>query len=151
MVVKIGNRKRNSIATPSNTLPNWRTQNSKPFSNSSNSNPTSAAVVVNSPPFSVTSRPITPQLDRRTAYFDSPPESVTSGSSSPLSSSQPQKSRRVILPYGGAKSDGLLNQHAFISCNVIAAAERRKRDPPSFLSKPTTSELPLEKVNFQIS
>ena len=149
VVVKIGNRKRNSIATPSNTLPNWRTQNSKPFSNSSNSNPTSAAVVVNSPPFSVTSRPITPQLDRRTAYFDSPPESVTSGSSSPLSSSQPQKSRRVILPYGGAKSDGLLNQHAFISCNVIAAAERRKRDPPSLFNKSTTSELPLEKVNFQ--
>ena len=53
-------------------------------------------------------------------------------------------SRRTILPYGGAKSDGLLNKHAFISCNVIAAAERRKRDS---YSRSSTTELPLEKVN----
>ena len=52
-------------------------------------------------------------------------------------------SRRIILPYGGAKSDGLLNKHAFISCNVIAAAERRKRDS---YSRSSTTELPLEKV-----
>lgn len=51
--------------------------------------------------------------------------------------------RRTILPYGGAKSDGLLNKHAFISCNVIAAAERRKRDS---YSRSSTTELPLEKV-----
>ncbi len=51
--------------------------------------------------------------------------------------------RRTILPYGGAKSDGLLNKHAFISCNVIAAAERRKRDA---YSRSSTAELPLEKV-----
>ena len=51
--------------------------------------------------------------------------------------------RRTILPYGGAKSDGQLNKHAFISCNVIAAAERRKRDS---YSRSSTTELPLEKV-----
>ena len=86
------NRKRNSLVTPSNTLPNWRTQN---LSNSRSANstiPTSAPVVVSTPSYPKTSRPITPQLDRRTAYFDSPPES----SSPPLSTSQPQKSRRVI-------------------------------------------------------
>ena len=51
--------------------------------------------------------------------------------------------RRTILPYGGAKSDGAFNKHAFISCNVIAAAERRKRDS---YSRSSTTELPLEKV-----
>jgi hypothetical protein len=55
--------------------------------------------------------------------------------------------RRTILPYGGAKSDGLLNKHAFISCNVIAAAERRKRDS---YSRSSTTELPLEKVMIQL-
>ena len=52
--------------------------------------------------------------------------------------------RRTILPYGGAKSDGLLNKHAFISSNVIAAAERRKRD--SYSRSSTTELLPMEKV-----
>ena len=53
--------------------------------------------------------------------------------------------RRTILPYGGAKSDGLLNKHAFISSNIIAAAERRKRDT---YSRSSTTELfqPMEKV-----
>jgi len=55
------------------------------------------------------------------------------------------RSRRTILPYGGAKSDGLIsNQHAFISCHVIAAAERKKRES---YSRSSTAELPLEKVN----
>jgi hypothetical protein len=49
------------------------------------------------------------------------------------------------LPYGGAKSDGgLINHHAFISCHVIAAAERKKRES---YSRSSTAELPLEKVN----
>ena len=39
-----------------------------------------------------------------------------------------QKSRRPIHPYVGAKSDGqLLNKHAHVTLNVIAAAERKKR------------------------
>jgi hypothetical protein len=39
-----------------------------------------------------------------------------------------QKFRRVIYPYTGAKSDGqLLNKHANVSLNIIAAAERKKR------------------------
>jgi len=53
------------------------------------------------------------------------------------------KSRRTILPYCGAKSDGLLNKHAFISCHIIAAAERKKRES---YSRSSTAELPLEKV-----
>ena len=36
--------------------------------------------------------------------------------------------RRTIRPYTGAKSDGqLLSKHANVSLNVIAAAERKKR------------------------
>ena len=67
--------------------------------------------------------------------------------------------RRPILPYGGAKSDGLLNKHAFITCNIIAAAERKKRELPSapggaaapIYSRSSTSELlPLEKVIAQL-
>jgi hypothetical protein len=53
------------------------------------------------------------------------------------------RARRQILPYGGAKSDGLINQHAFVACHVIAAAERKKRES---YSRSSTAELPLEKV-----
>ncbi len=50
--------------------------------------------------------------------------------------------RRTILPYCGAKSDGLLlNQHAFVTCNVIAAAQRRKREFAAS-SLASTSERP---------
>ncbi|TRY75426.1 hypothetical protein TCAL_00703 [Tigriopus californicus] len=90
------------------------------------------------PPKSVTShRPIQPYPPPPTS-----PSQVTSVSNALTAS---QKSRRQILPYGGAKSDGLLNQHAFVTCNIIAAAaDKRKRDS----SRSTTSEiLPLEKVN----
>ncbi len=56
----------------------------------------------------------------------------------------PRSGRRPILPYSGAKSDGLLNKHAFISCNIIAAAERRKKE---LHGRASTSELhPMEKV-----
>ena len=79
-------------------------------------------------------------MERRSFYLDD-----SGAEHSPSPSTQSQKNRRVILPYGGAKSDGLLNKHAFISCNIIAAAERRKRDP-SLFDKSSTSELPLEKV-----
>ena len=137
------NRKRNSlVTTPSNVLFPLRTPLPQSTSNCFTSPPISPPVSVSSPSFAKPTRPITPQLERRASYFDSQAEY-----SPTLSSSQPQKSRRIILPYGGAKSDGLLNQHAFISCNIIAAAERRKRDP-SLFNKSTTSELPLEKVIF---
>ena len=56
------------------------------------------------------------------------------------------RTRRTIHPYGGAKSDGLINQHAFVACHVIAAAERKKRES---YSRSSTAELPLEKVNAQ--
>ncbi len=52
--------------------------------------------------------------------------------------------RRPILPYGGAKSDGLLNKHAFITCNIIAAAERRRKE--SYSRSSTSELLPVEKV-----
>eukprot|EP00092_Neocalanus_flemingeri_P000854 GFUD01000911.1.p1 GENE.GFUD01000911.1~~GFUD01000911.1.p1 ORF type:complete len:2354 (+),score=554.15 GFUD01000911.1:527-7588(+) len=54
--------------------------------------------------------------------------------------------RRTIRPYTGAKSDGQLltvNKHANVSLNIIAAAERKKRQ----YSHQSTSELPQEKVN----
>ena len=139
------NRNRNSLGTTSNPVSPLRTQLPQSTSQTTFSSPsTSPLVSVGSPPFLQPTRPTTPQLERRTSYFDSQTEY-----SPPTSSSQTQKSRRVILPYGGAKSDGLLNQHAFISVNIIAAAERRKRDP-SLFNKSTTSDLPLEKVIFTL-
>ncbi len=46
----------------------------------------------------------------------------------PTSKTPTQKFRRIIYPYTGAKSDGqLLNKHAHVSLNIIAAAERKKR------------------------
>jgi len=51
--------------------------------------------------------------------------------------------RRTIRPYTGAKSDGqLLNKHANVSLNIIAAAERKKRQ----YSHQTSTDLPQEKV-----
>ncbi|CAB4064333.1 unnamed protein product [Lepeophtheirus salmonis] len=47
--------------------------------------------------------------------------------------------RRIIYPYGGAKSDGPLNKHALISNSIIAAAERKKRET---YGRSTTMELP---------
>jgi hypothetical protein len=137
------NRKRNSlVTTSSNVLSPLRAPLAHNAFSYFTSPPISPPVSVSSPSFPKPTRPITPQLERRAAYFDSQAEY-----SPTTSSSQPQKSRRIILPYGGAKSDGLLNQHAFISCNIIAAAERRKGDS-SLFNKSTTSELPLEKVIF---
>jgi len=52
--------------------------------------------------------------------------------------------RRTIRPYTGAKSEGqLLNKHANVSLNIIAAAERKKRQ----YSNQTATEPPQEKVN----
>ena len=48
--------------------------------------------------------------------------------------------RRAILPYGGAKSDGLINKHAFVTCNIIAAADRKKRES---YSRSTTAEITI--------
>ena len=46
----------------------------------------------------------------------------------PTAETSKQKLRRIIYPYTGAKSDGqLLNKHAHVSLNIIAAAERKKR------------------------
>ena len=61
----------------------------------------------------------------------------------PVQPTELTRTRRQILPYGGAKSDGLVNQHVFISSHVIAAAERKKRES---YSRSSTAELPLEKV-----
>ncbi|XP_071744389.1 uncharacterized protein [Lepeophtheirus salmonis] len=52
--------------------------------------------------------------------------------------------RRIIYPYGGAKSDGPLNKHALISNSIIAAAERKKRET---YGRSTTMELPKKAVN----
>jgi len=52
--------------------------------------------------------------------------------------------RRTIRPYTGAKSEGqLLNKHANVSLNIIAAAERKKRQ----YSHQTSNDLQQEKVN----
>ena len=137
------NKKRNSLIATTNTLPSLKTPIPESSSDTFTSTPTSPSISTSSPSYASPTRPITPQLERRTSYLDYQVDSS-------FPSSQPQKSRRVILPYGGAKSDGLLNQHAFISCNVIAAAERRKKDPSIFINS-TTSELPLEKVIFPLT
>ncbi len=68
------------------------------------------------------------------------------GGGTPLNKHQQQQPphRRQILPYGGAKSDGLLNKHAFVTGAIISAAERRKMDS---YSRSSTSELPpIDKV-----
>ena len=53
-----------------------------------------------------------------------PPPNV----SATLPAENAQLYRRTIKPYLGAKSEGhLLNKHANVSLNIIAAAERKKR------------------------
>ena len=65
------------------------------------------------------------------------------------------------MPYAGAKSDGHLmshaksksntpQQHAFIACNVIAAAAKKKKDSNVY-SRSSTAELQLPKVNDSIN
>ena len=63
-----------------------------------------------------------------------PPQSIADASPNiaPVSSNLPAENaqlyRRTIKPYLGAKSEGhLLNKHANVSLNIIAAAERKKR------------------------
>ena len=93
---------------------------------------------------------ISPTFKKRPPSFTSP-TSTHPSSPSPLSPANSEllepkedRVRRTILPYGGAKSDGLMvNKHAFISCNVIAAADRRRKDA----SRANTQDLLLlEKV-----
>lgn len=111
---------------------------SPPITTSPPMSPPPTSPILFEPPKTVSSyRPIQP--------YPPPPTSSSQVSSVSNALAASQKSRRQILPYGGAKSDGLLNQHAFVTCNIIAAAaDKRKRDS----SRSTTSEiLPLEKVN----
>ena len=56
--------------------------------------------------------------------------------------------RRAILPYGGAKSDGLINKHAFVTCNIIAAADRKKRES---VSRSTTAEIPQPPEQLRVA
>ena len=63
-----------------------------------------------------------------------PPQSIADASPNiaPVSANLPAENaqlyRRTIKPYLGAKSEGhLLNKHANVSLNIIAAAERKKR------------------------
>ena len=54
--------------------------------------------------------------------------------------------RRTIRPYTGAKSDGqLLTKHANVTLNVIAAAERKKRQ--SLLLQQPEQELQTENMS----
>ena len=66
-----------------------------------------------------------------------PPQLVTEASAG--HTAPPPVQRRAILPYGGAKSDGLIGKHAFVTCNIIAAADRKRRES---CSRSTTAEIP---------
>ena len=69
----------------------------------------------------VSDSPSNPQPSLQTSCLVHAPETA------PLVQT-PQKYRRPIYIYGGAKSDGqLLNKHAHVTLNIIAAAERKKR------------------------
>ena len=62
------------------------------------------------------------------------PEVSNHPAPTPVSATLPAENaqlyRRTIKPYLGAKSEGhLLNKHANVSLNIIAAAERKKRQP----------------------
>ena len=69
-----------------------------------------------------------------------PPYSRMNYTQSELPVENSQLYRRPIRPYQGAKSDGqLLNKHANVTLNIIAAAERKKRQSQSISQQPGSS------------
>jgi len=69
-----------------------------------------------------------------------PPYSRMNYTQSELPVENSQLYRRPIRPYQGAKSDGqLLNKHANVTLNIIAAAERKKRQSQSISQQPSSS------------
>ena len=73
-----------------------------------------------------------------------PPYSRMNYTQNELPVENSQLYRRPIRPYTGAKSDGqLLTKHANVTLNIIAAAERKKRQSQSYSQQPD-SDQPVE-------
>ena len=90
---------------------------------------------LSSNPLSPSPLPLSPSPNNPTSY------SRINYTTSELPVENAQLYRRQIRPYTGAKSEGHLqatNQHANVTLNVIAAAERKKRQSQSY-SLPTAS------------
>ena len=84
---------------------------------------------LSSNPLSPSPLPLSPSPNNPTSY------SRINYTTSELPVENAQLYRRQIRPYTGAKSEGHLqatNQHANVSLNVIAAAERKKRQSQSY-------------------
>ena len=84
---------------------------------------------LSSNPLSPSPLPLSPNPNNPTSY------SRINYTTSELPVENAQLYRRQIRPYTGAKSEGHLqatNQHANVSLNVIAAAERKKRQSQSY-------------------